>query len=141
MMVTQIACGNSHTVCLTSDYEMYTWGQSSGGGRSNVIPTLVDLSDIAVPPVVVSKVACGYWSTTAVLNTGRVYEWELGCPIKPVSNGLDAESVRSVSCGGFHTICITDSALVYSWGKNSCFQLARPDVTDFSNIAQPVNII
>lgn len=140
-MVTQVACGNSHTVCLTSDYEMYTWGQSTSGGCSNVIPTFVDLSEIAVPPVVVSKVACGYWSTTAVLNTGRVYEWDLGCPIKPVTDGLEGESVRSVSCGGFHTMCVTDSALVYSWGKNSCFQLARPEVTDFSVVARPVRNI
>lgn len=138
-MVTQIACGNSHTVCLTSDYEMYTWGQSTGGGRSNVIPTFVDLSEIATPPVVVSKVACGYWSTTAVLNTGRVYEWELGSPIMPVSSGLESESVRSVSCGGFHTMCITDSALVYSWGKNSCFQLGRPDIKDIMSVSLPVH--
>lgn len=79
--VKEVACSAGHTVALTTEGKLYTWGNKKTIGRegSEDEPHLVDLQDIV-------KVACGIDFTLAVDKKGRLFAWgnngfgQLGIP-------------------------------------------------------------
>ncbi len=68
-------------------------------------------------------------------NCGEVYAWGLnifgqignGCndrQLKPIKvKGFNNEKVVMISCGGGHSMALTECGHVYSWGWNNCGQL------------------
>jgi serine/threonine protein kinase/alpha-tubulin suppressor-like RCC1 family protein len=77
---------------------------------------------------------CGLWHNAVILSDGSLYTWgmnesgQLGLG-KGVGLAIDVptineffqdedEAVVSVSCGAFHTACITEGSLLYGFGSN-----------------------
>ena len=75
-----LACGGNHTVALTSDGAVYSWGDSEhgqlghGGEDDEYTPKRVE----ALASVSVRALACGHNHTTALTSDGAMYSWGYG---------------------------------------------------------------
>ena len=93
--VAQVACGPNHSMALTDDGAVYTWGAGDGGrlGHGDDLtreqPTLIKFFSpedkrSAQNRHVVLQIACGYWHSAAIVlvppftEGGYVYTWGSG---------------------------------------------------------------
>ena len=132
-IVTAAACGY-HSMAVTSDGELYTWGLNNYGqlGQSShkdqtmsKIPQLVQLTKGAESGSRKKKVkscACGSWHSVAVTTEGDLFSWgrcdmgQLGLGTKCGKAGhvdipekvrdLAHLQVESVACGACHTMAV-----------------------------------
>ncbi len=80
-----------------------------------------------------------------MINGGEVYAWgrnEFGqignersggneCQLIPIKViGFNDEKVKQVSCGLWHSMALTESRRVFSWGQNSNGQLGQNKTDD-----------
>jgi alpha-tubulin suppressor-like RCC1 family protein len=111
-----IACGSMHTAVLGGDGSLYTAGLE-GNGRLGRKLTEEEHAH-----------SCGF--AVAPLQAGVVHS--------DSSEGMSAfvpqygDHVRCtyVACGGAHTVCLTDTRTVMSFGSNSHGQLGLGDMKD-----------
>ena len=74
---TQIACGGCHTIGLSPNGEVFTWGRGANGqlghgDRNNRnVPTKVE----SLSRETIVKVACGDEHTAAVTSEGKLLTW------------------------------------------------------------------
>ncbi|TSK17915.1 RCC1 and BTB domain-containing protein 1 [Bagarius yarrelli] len=151
--VIQVACGSHHSVALTHDGEVFSWGYNNcgqvGSGSTSNQPTPRRVSGCLLNKVVVS-VACGQTATMAVTDNGEVFSWgyngngQLGlgrngnyltpCRIE----ALQRVCILQVVCGYAHALALTDEGLLYAWGANTYGQLGTGNM---SNQPTPVQIM
>jgi alpha-tubulin suppressor-like RCC1 family protein len=75
--VSQIACGSGHTVVLSTDGEVYTWGRGDDGRLGhgdNGWKYVPRLAQSLVGQRIV-QVTCGSYHTAAVSNLGELFTW------------------------------------------------------------------
>ena len=150
--VKHVSCGFQHTVAVTEEGEVYTWGYGRNGalGHGNyelvMLPKKVEgLQDIV-------KVDCGIDYTMCMDKTGRLYSWganrygQLGVTgtntykqSSPVALHLPhgITSVVDFSCGEEHSALLTDKGEVYTWGYGNDGQLGHKDK---QNLTQPCKL-
>lgn len=128
---------------------MYVWGRNDRGQlglgftgsqdiRSRFKPTLLKITNDNGQKQEVIDVAVGLEHTLAVVNGGRVYAWgsnqygQLGINEKPevipytsVPTAIDigGESIMNVSAAAGHSVALTFTGAVYTWGANQEGQL------------------
>ena len=73
--VTQVACGFSHTACVTSDGEVYTWGLGKNGALGHGNWDQIDLPKKVEGIKDIVKVDCGIDYTIALDKNGKLYSW------------------------------------------------------------------
>ncbi|ETE72892.1 RCC1 and BTB domain-containing protein 2, partial [Ophiophagus hannah] len=136
--VIEVACGSHHSMVLTADGAVYSWGYNnsgqigSGSTANQPIPRRVTgclQNKIAV------NIACGQMCSMAVIENGEVYVWgyngngQLGLgnggnqPTPCRIAALQGIHVQRIACGYAHTLVLTDEGHVYAWGANSYGQL------------------
>jgi len=77
--VRQIACGSGHTVVLTTDGEVYTWGRGDDGRLGHgdngwkYVPRIIGTTSLHGQVVI--QVTCGSYHTAAVCSNGDLYTW------------------------------------------------------------------
>ena len=147
-------CGTYHTITLSNDGTLHTFGQNGLGQlglghRKNVsLPTPIP----NLPKI--SMVSCGLYFTVCVDHEG--FMWSFGVNNRgqlgtgnttsfdvPQKN-LSIPTVLSISCGSYHTIIITTDSNLWSCGNNEYGQLClgtnenqlKPQKTSFSNISK-----
>ncbi|MDR1392846.1 MAG: FG-GAP-like repeat-containing protein [Bifidobacteriaceae bacterium] len=131
--------GNNHTVATTRDGKFYTWGGNMWGQLGN--GTQTDQTTPAPPAgplanLKVTAVSAGYNHTVAVTDSGRVYtvgynaygrlgDGTTALRSTPVLVGglLTNLKVVAVAAGREHTVALTDTGRVYTWGDNDYGQL------------------
>ncbi|NWU93491.1 RCBT2 protein, partial [Upupa epops] len=136
--VIEVACGSHHSMVLTSDGEVYTWGYNnsgqvgSGSTANQPIPRRVTS---CLQNKIVVNIACGQMCSMAVVENGEVYVWgyngngQLGLgssgnqPTPCRVAALQGVRVQRVACGYAHTLVLTDEGQIYAWGANSYGQL------------------
>ncbi|MGH9081230.1 MAG: hypothetical protein ACRDYE_14360 [Acidimicrobiales bacterium] len=148
---TAVAAGQSHSVALTSTGTVYAWGRDHEGqlGDNNMLNTTVPVQ-VALPAgVTVTAIAAGWDQTLALTSTGAVYTWglnrygELGDGTTtnrdfPVLVHLPVGvSVTAVAAGQYHSLAMTSTGAVYSWGNNADGQLGDNSITN-STVPVPV---
>lgn len=94
--VAQIECGESHTVLLTDEGYMYTWGAND---KFQLGRTAQGLSDVDTKPGMV---------TTIKKQDGKL----MPC--------------IQIACGSHHTLALTIEGQIYSWGCGKSGQLGLP---------------
>jgi alpha-tubulin suppressor-like RCC1 family protein len=131
----------SHVIARTINGKVYCWGSNESGVLGNgkndykiYKPGLIEyLNDKNI-----IDICCGGCHSLVLTKSGEVYAW--GCndlgqigngsygfdtfqliPIK--LNGFDEEKVVMISCGKKHSMALTESGRVFSWGNNSWGQL------------------
>jgi len=147
--VTMMGCGEYHSVCLTEDGDVYTWGKGSDGqlglGRRESSPVPRFVSSLGKEKV--SWVGAGWNFTGAVTQEGKLYMWgdnsllQLGLgrsatrqlgPAKvlfdPHEAGEEEIEVEGVACGFGHACCWTRKGIAFSWGFGVRGQLGHGDV-------------
>ena len=100
--IVQVACGDAHTVALTADGLVFSWG---GGGCGQ----LGHPDTVQMPK---DEDGCPYQ------------------PIPRLVEDL-ATTVTFVACGKAHTVVVSAEGHLYSWGAGACGQLGHPDTSNF----------
>ena len=150
--MTACCCGPSHTITLSNDGTLHSFGRNSEGqlglGHNN---------DVSLPTPIpnlpkITKLSCGFHFTVCVDCEGFMWSFgENNCGQLGTGNTTnfnvpqkirDIPPVLSVSCGAYHTLIITKDSNLWSCGNNGNGQLCienkavqlKPQKTSFSNI-------
>ncbi|KAL8162107.1 hypothetical protein V2J09_013596 [Rumex salicifolius] len=125
--IIQVAAGGYHSLALTDDGEVLSWGHGGHGqlGHSSIqnekVPKRID----ALADKKIVFIACGGSSSAAITEDGKLYMWgnskdsQLGVPGLPEvqkspievkflveDDGLGPHKVLSVAIGASHTMCL-----------------------------------
>nr|DBA28769.1 TPA: hypothetical protein GDO54_009072 [Pyxicephalus adspersus] len=140
--IIQVACGHYHTVALSEDSSIYSWGKNDVGqlglgiqASNHASPQLVK-SLRGVPLV---QITAGGSQSFALSMTGMVFGWgknnvgQLGFRIGPLKGIFKPHAVSSlrnlnvayISCGDEHTAVLSKDGTVYTFGDSSYGQLGR----------------
>jgi regulator of chromosome condensation len=147
--VTQLVCGVDHVLALTSQGKVYSWGngqQLQLGRRvvertrlNNLLPREFGLKKIRA-------IGAGSYHSFAIANDGKVYAWGLNqfgqCGIDrqgfvgedgaviaspSVVDELAGYDVIAVTGGEHHSMALTSSGEILSFGRMDCNQLGFPE--------------
>eukprot|EP00753_Platysulcus_tardus_P014506 PLAT4383.2.p1 GENE.PLAT4383.2~~PLAT4383.2.p1 ORF type:complete len:552 (+),score=129.47 PLAT4383.2:26-1681(+) len=139
--VRQVACGSGHTVVLSVDGEVFTWGRGDDGRLGHgdngwkYVPRLVE----ALHGKVICQVACGSYHTAAVAEDGSLFMFgggmygklglgnERGHSTPCLVESLIGRVVTAVACGSRHTVVLCDDHTVYTWGDKENGVTGHPD--------------
>ena len=130
--VRDIACGSGHTVVLTCDGEIMSWGRGDDGrlGHGDHNWKYVPRPVLHLSGYVISQITCGSYHTAAVASSGELWTWGGGMygklghgnenghstPKRVDTLALLGIQVQNVACGSRHTAIVTSLSQVYSWG-------------------------
>ncbi|KAG5412303.1 hypothetical protein IGI04_008622 [Brassica rapa subsp. trilocularis] len=142
--IKQIACGDSHCLAVTMDGEVQSWGRNQNGqlGLGNTEDSLVPQKIQAFEGIRIKMVAAGAEHTAAVTEDGDLYGWGWGrygnlglgdrndrlVPERVTSAG--GEKMSMVACGWRHTISVSYSGALYTYGWSKYGQLGHGDLED-----------
>ncbi|ESR43037.1 hypothetical protein WN944_004548 [Citrus x changshan-huyou] len=125
--IIQIANGGYHSLALTDDGKVFSWGYGGHGqlGHSFTQNQKVPMVIEALADEFVTHIACGGSTSAAVTEKGKLYMWgnakdsQLGVPGLPVvqpcpvevnflmeDGGLGSHHVLSVAVGASHAMCL-----------------------------------
>jgi len=141
--VHSLACGQYHTIFSIQDRGVLACGKNDYGQlgiADDRDPRQVPVSsssplDCASDSNWVTQVACGYYHSLALTNTGIVYgfgrndDGQLGlnnnlCKTWPhIVESLAKENIVEITCGCYHSLFLTDAGSVYGCGRNNHLQL------------------
>eukprot|EP00005_Dracoamoeba_jomungandri_P003344 CAMPEP_0174255280 /NCGR_PEP_ID=MMETSP0439-20130205/4627_1 /TAXON_ID=0 /ORGANISM="Stereomyxa ramosa, Strain Chinc5" /LENGTH=558 /DNA_ID=CAMNT_0015337397 /DNA_START=161 /DNA_END=1838 /DNA_ORIENTATION=+ len=138
--VVQVACGDYHTVVVTNEGKIFSWGKGSNGrlGLGHEDDALIP-TEVGYLHEKMKFIACGYVTTAAITVEGSVYMWggndggQLGTgdcetQLYPVKlECLADEEVVDISCGTFHTVALTSNGNVFTWGNGTKGKLGHGD--------------
>jgi len=90
-----VACGDAHTLALTVDGKVYSWGGAGCGqlGHQNIQEMARDADSCPYQP----------------------------CP--RLIESLKYSNINHISCGKAHSLAIDSSYCIYTWGAGACGQL------------------
>ncbi|KAH0908901.1 hypothetical protein HID58_032222 [Brassica napus] len=142
--IKQIACGDSHCLAVTMEGEVQSWGRNQNGqlGLGDTEDSLVPRKIQAFEGIRIKMVAAGAEHTAAVTEDGDLYGWGWGrygnlglgdrndrlVPERVTSAG--AEKMSMVACGWRHTISVSYSGALYTYGWSKYGQLGHGDLED-----------
>jgi alpha-tubulin suppressor-like RCC1 family protein len=153
IMAQQVAAGELHSIALTSDGTVYTWGYNgfgqlgNGNNTDSNVPVAVITSGV-LSGKTITQVAAGKYHSIALASDGTVYTWgrnnegELGngnntnsnVPVAVVTSGvLSGKTITQVAAGKYHSIALASDGTVYTWGRNNEGELGNGDNTN-SNV-------
>ena len=141
---TQISAGDSHSLALGTDGNLYSWGYNDhaqlGIGASDsdahAAPSKVNLPT-GVPKF--TQISAGYKHSLALGTDGNLYSWgtnekgQLGRSINEAEDGTPRKvnlptgvsRFTQVIAGGEHSLALGSDGNLYSWGDNTSGQLGR----------------
>ena len=133
----------SHTIAQTCDGKLYSWGSNAfgilGNGEEDWELYKPKMNQFLKDKIII-EISCGINHTIVLTNHGEVYGWgdnrfgQIGnrksgedeCEAHSYFiNEFNGEKVISISCGGWHSLALTQSGNAYSWGQNKYRQLGR----------------
>ncbi|KAG6392632.1 hypothetical protein SASPL_146856 [Salvia splendens] len=158
LSVRQVAAGGTHSVVLTREGHVWTWGQPWPPGDIKQISTPVRVQGLAS----VRVIAVGAFHNLALLDNGTVMAWgnneygQLGTGdtqprSQPMIRSLQilqwlnqqedgAFSVVDIAAGGWHSTALTDDGEVYGWGRGEHGRLGFGDDKSSKMVPQRVQL-
>lgn len=142
LSIVQVSAGGglarvAHSLLLTSHGRVLSFGTGQNGALGHGFSAGKQLPDVLRPQYVEALksiccvcVAAGELHSAVVSSDGDVYTWgdgfcgQLGhadkrpqpSPKQVTRGGLEDECVAMITCGGRHTIAVTEDGDVFSWG-------------------------
>ncbi|KAJ9079203.1 hypothetical protein DSO57_1037777 [Entomophthora muscae] len=135
-----IACGGLHTLALTEEGELYSWGCNDEGALGRVseefLPGVVTFKD----NIDIVQLAAGDSFSAVLTSTGEIYIWGafrtstglLGfvnqpdvkqtTPVKLVPSGAPVQFTK-LAAGNNHLLALTTVGTIYAVGDNEAGQL------------------
>jgi alpha-tubulin suppressor-like RCC1 family protein len=150
--IQQIAVGYEHALALTSDGNIYSWGDNSYGqlGTGASSPAYKKVPSMVTSITGVSSISAGQYHSLALMTDGTVRSWgynqngQLGdgtttnryFPIQ-VNGGLLGENVTNIYAGGKFNVAIVDNTDLYIWGsaKNNSLNSTPTFLSTNANIS------
>ncbi|XP_037623787.1 probable E3 ubiquitin-protein ligase HERC3 [Sebastes umbrosus] len=143
--VSQVACGSQHSVALTKDGQVYTWGQDSRGQlglgkRKPGANSPQHLRSLSAIPLV--QIAAGGEQSFALSVSGGVFGWgrnhcgQLGLGdttdrhTPTPLHYLNMKKTIHISCGKDHTAILTKDGAVFTFGSGQYGQLGHNSFSD-----------
>ena len=137
--VSEVSCGADHLLLLDTRGCVYSCGHGNRGqlGHDDTVsryhPTIIELT----VAMMIVKISAGGWHSAILSSCHDVYtngwncDGQLGHNLnvamvtRPTLVTIDNDSVefRLIACGSRHTVAISNSNKVYSWGWNKYKQL------------------
>ncbi|KAF2075606.1 hypothetical protein CYY_003074 [Polysphondylium violaceum] len=125
--ITQVQCGEKHTICLTKNGKVYSWGTSEygqlGHGDTNkyCAPMLIQ----ALDKYNVIQIASGSTHCAVLTNSKEVLVFGNGAAIGSATivsiptlvPSLKYLHIDKLACGHYSTAAITECGDVYTWGS------------------------
>lgn len=144
LKIIQVECGGMHTVALTDQGKVYTWGCNDEGGLGRVTSSSDGEEYTAglvkdIENVNVVMVSAGDSHTMALSDNGTVFGWGTyrdgsgqvglqtdGSKHKPVVIlDLQSDPVIKIASGNDHTAALTKNGNIFTWGCAEQGQLGR----------------
>ncbi|BDR52348.1 hypothetical protein KIM372_02550 [Bombiscardovia nodaiensis] len=124
--LTAIASGFEHSLGLTSDGKVYSWGNNDEGQLGYATNSIANVPHLVDLPSGISFTAVSALedSSLALSASGQIYAWgrmDYGTPERqsPVPVYLPGGvSATSISAGSSSALAMDSSGNVYSWGSN-----------------------
>jgi alpha-tubulin suppressor-like RCC1 family protein len=146
--VAQISCGSEHTVAVTTNDQVYSWGEGEGGllghgdTKTQKSPKMVE----SLKKLQIQSIVCGGLHTIVLSRQGQLYTWgraeggQLGLPYdqlvhdtekgelylptpKRIKGIIEGVFITQVACGDAHSLALSQNGQVYGWGYTSSGQL------------------
>ncbi|XP_022739998.1 ultraviolet-B receptor UVR8-like isoform X3 [Durio zibethinus] len=146
LRIKQIACGDSHCLAVTMEGEVQSWGRNQNGqlGLGTIEDSLVPQKIQAFQGISIKMVAAGAEHTVAVSEEGALYGWGWGrygnlglgdrndrlVPELVSTLNLQGEKMNMVACGWRHTISVSVTGGLYTYGWSKYGQLGHGDFED-----------
>lgn len=144
--------GVKHTVALTNDGRVWTFGDNQYGQLGVSSGVTSRATPAALPPfslATITSVSAGYYYTLALANNGTVYGWghdskgQLGngqsgsgtylfAPVQVLS----LTNAAAISAGSYSSFAFDTQGRLFAWGWNSSGQLGDGTTTDRSTRVQ-----
>ncbi|XP_014678636.1 PREDICTED: LOW QUALITY PROTEIN: probable E3 ubiquitin-protein ligase HERC4, partial [Priapulus caudatus] len=138
-IIVQVACGHRHSVALSRDGVLYSWGANQHGELGHGTQSPQEGADVVrgLAAVPVHGVAAGGAHSMLVTVGGSVYGWgsnrfgQLGLGdeaprgVPTVLRSLKFQKVRHVACGEDHTVALTTEGGVFTFGAGMYGQLGH----------------
>lgn len=157
--VVQIAALGNHSLALTEDGRIYSWGQNNHGQVGNgrigdgydVLSPIDITNSLGLPAgTQVIEVYAAWESSFALTNDGRIFAWgannqgqlatgDIGDKSLPteVTFPFDGKMIKLATDS--HVLALTDTGHLYSWGYNDHGQADAGQGGDM-NILRPIEI-
>ncbi|CAK8567957.1 unnamed protein product [Lathyrus sativus] len=146
LRIKQLVCGDSHCLAVTMEGEVQSWGRNQNGqlGLGTTDDSLVPQKIQTFQGIPIKMVAAGAEHSVAITENGELYGWGWGrygnlglgdrndrcIPEKVPSNDLQCDKMVMVACGWRHTISVSSSGELYTYGWSKYGQLGHGDCED-----------
>ncbi|CAJ1937769.1 unnamed protein product [Sphenostylis stenocarpa] len=143
LMIQQIACGDSHCLAVTTDSLVLSWGHNQNGelGLGTTEDSLLPQKVQKFEGIPIKMVAAGAEHSVAITEDGNLYGWGWGRygnlglgdrndRLLPEKVTVDGYKITQVACGWRHTICVSSSGGLYTYGWGKYGQLGHGDFED-----------
>ncbi|KAL0488313.1 E3 ubiquitin-protein ligase HERC [Acrasis kona] len=157
--IVSVKGGLRHTLCITSDNKIFSFGLNSNGqlgnGNTANYPSAVpvDMSGVMSGKTII-QVEAGGAHSLALSSDGKVYGWgnnifgSLGTnttlsvnslPLEVIStDALSGKIIKQIKTGLYHSLLLSTDGIVFSMGKNDRGQLGTNNNDTQSNIPVPI---
>jgi RCC1 and BTB domain-containing protein len=144
--IIDLSYGESHYIARTIDNKIYCWGNNyyrqlgNGNEDKNKLNKNIPELNALLSDLNISVIKCGANHSLALTQSGEVYAWgwnhcgQIGLGdnnkyFKPTKvNVLNENKIKMISCGGCHSLALTESGCVYVWGDNEFGQLGIENI-------------
>jgi len=131
--VVTIVCGQDHSMALTTNGFVWTWGYNGQGELGNGTTTSTNRPIQVASLSNVVAIASGFYHSLALLTNGTIRAWGYG-GYGNLGNGSTNNSttpvavsglsnVVAVAAGGYHNLALKSDGTVWAWGYNGYGQL------------------
>ncbi|XP_019534612.2 probable E3 ubiquitin-protein ligase HERC4 isoform X2 [Aedes albopictus] len=137
--VQQAACGTTHTLLLTKDGKLFSCGNNDHGQLghdTDCLPNKRPQFISSLENYIITHVSCGTTHSLALTNWGQVFSWgsnsigqlghdsDLQTYTTPrMVKTIATKTVIQIASGQFHSLALTNSGELFSWGANGYGQL------------------
>ena len=145
--IVMIAAGGDNSIAIGEEGGFWGWGRGDcighGGIEDKFVPTPIELDHFG-EKAIAKFISVGFEHSVAISDVDEVWAWgenshgQLGLPmhmheLKPIKLGSIAfwgTRVLSASCGRHHTLAVTVTGTLWSWGKGGYGRLGLNDTCD-----------